>query len=198
MRRCQIKGALGCRVEGRRGKGRKVTLLELKAKSFAAKWHYGQIRKYTNEPYIVHPAVVAELVRSVPHTAEMICAAWMHDTVEDTGATLAEIEDIFGTDIAGLVEMLTDVSQPKDGNRAARKRIDFEHTAKASPAAKTIKLADLIDNTRSIVVHDPGFARTYLAEKRRLLEVLAEGDATLWVEAKRLVKGGGITCKKLP
>jgi hypothetical protein len=80
--------------------------------------------------------------------------------------------------------MLTDVSRPEDGNRAARKAIDLAHTAKASPAAKTIKLADLIDNTRSIVERDPDFAKVYLQEKARLLEVLQEGDPTLMAMAR--------------
>jgi len=164
-----------------------VLLLELKAKSFATRWHHGQVRKCTGDPYITHPAAVVDLVRSVPHSLGMLCAAWMHDTVEDTGASLDVILDIFGANVASMVEMMTDVSRPTDGNRAIRKRIDLEHTAKASPEAKTIKLADLIDNTRSIVARDPGFARVYLKEKQRLLEVLTEGDATLWTEAKRLV-----------
>ena len=53
----------------------------------------------------------------------------------------------------------------------------------ATPEAKTIKLADLIDNTKSIVEHDPRFAKVYLEEKRLLLEVLKDGDETLWQQA---------------
>ena len=115
----------------------------------------------------------------MPHTPEMLAAAWLHDTVEDTGVSLGLIEAEFGPEVADMVEMLTDVSHANDGLRAHRKRIDREHTAKASPAAKTIKLADLIDNTRSIVERDPKFAEVYLKEKRLLLDVLTEGDATL-------------------
>jgi len=66
-----------------------MTDLELKAKAFATKCHEDikQVRKYTGEPYINHPAAVVEIVRSVPHTEAMLCAAWLHDTVEDTNAT---------------------------------------------------------------------------------------------------------------
>lgn len=155
--------------------------MEQRAKDFAT-YHHGIIvhrRKYTGDPYITHPAAVVELVRSVPHTEAMICAAWLHDTVEDTQATLDEIDLVFGGTVAALVEMLTDVSRPGDGNRVVRKAIDREHTARASPAAKTIKLADLIDNTKSIAANDPKFAAVYLAEKALLLEVLTEGDAVL-------------------
>jgi (p)ppGpp synthase/HD superfamily hydrolase len=94
----------------------------------------------------------------------------------------------FGKQVAALVADLTDVSRFEDGNRQARKCIDREHTAKASPDAKTIKLADLIDNTRSIVAHDPDFAKVYLGEKRQLLKVLREGDPVLWKLAFDLVE----------
>lgn len=159
-----------------------MTSLEKKAKAFATKCHEDvkQVRKYTGEPYINHPAAVVELVRSVPHTEAMLCAAWLHDTVEDANATIGDIEREFGADIAELVESLTDVSKPTDGNRKIRKAIDREHTAKASPQAKTIKLADLIDNTKTIVAFDPEFAKVYLAEKRLLLDVLGDGDKTLF------------------
>ena len=159
-----------------------MTDLELKAKVFATKYHADikQVRKYTGEPYINHPAAVVEIVRSVPHTEAMLCAAWLHDTVEDTNATIDDIKREFGAEIAELVESLTDVSQQTDGNRKIRKAIDREHTAKASPQAKSIKLADLIDNTKTIVAFDPEFAKVYLAEKRLLLDVLGEGDKTLF------------------
>lgn len=159
--------------------------LEAKAQAFAGHYHgiIDQRRKYTGEPYIVHPAAVVGIVRTVPHTEEMLAAAWLHDTVEDTPATIEEVRRTFGRAVAGLVEMLTNVSRPEDGNRAKRKAIDLAHLAKASPEAKTIKLADLIDNTSSIVARDPAFARVYLSEKAKLLEVLREGDALLWEHA---------------
>lgn len=74
------------------------------------------------------------------------------------------------------------------GNRKVRKEVDRQHIAKASPRAKTIKLADLIHNTENIVANDKGFAKVYLAEKRLLLEVLTEGDVTLWNRAKNLLE----------
>lgn len=163
--------------------------MEALARQFATLAHekVGQRRKYTGEPYIVHPTEVVEIVRSVPHTEAMLHAAWCHDTLEDTEATITEIEALLGAEVASLVEMLTDVSKPEDGNRAVRKAIDREHLAKASPAAKTIKLADLISNSRSILQHDPKFAAVYLEEKRLLLEVLKDGDPTLWSQAYAIV-----------
>lgn len=120
----------------------------------------------------------------------MVCAAWLHDTVEDCGVQYQAIQCVLGENVAELVEMLTDVSQPNDGNRAARKAIDRAHTAQASSRAKTIKLADLIDNSRSIIASDPEFARIYLNEKRLLLEVLGDGDVTLFAIASKIVANG--------
>ena len=164
-----------------------MTDLESRARTFAEIAHGDQKRKYTGEPYVTHPGAVADLVRSVPHTEEMIAAAWLHDVVEDTQVTLERVREEFGDVVADLVADLTDVSKPENGNRRVRKAIDREHTAAASPQAKTIKLADLIDNSRSIVQHDPDFAKVYLTEKALLLEVLKDGDPTLWAKAFRNV-----------
>ena len=158
----------------------------------------GQKRKYTGEDYYWHPMEVANLVRehasgSVGLRNVMIAAALLHDVVEDTPVTLEIVEQVFGAGVAELVDQLTDVSKPEDGNRAARKAIDLAHTAKASPEAKTIKLADLISNTRSIRQHDPVFAVTYLAEKRALLEVLKEGDPALYKMAYDLAYADVVT-----
>ena len=164
-----------------------------KAARFASLHHaaVGQVRKYKYDPYIVHPASVAKIVASVSDNEAMIAAAWLHDTVEDTTATIEDIRAEFGKEISILVEMLTDVSVPSDGNRAKRKSIDRNHTALASPAAKTIKLADLIDNSSSIIEHDPKFAKVYLEEKRLLLEVLTQGDKSLWNQAKSVLDQWG-------
>lgn len=160
-----------------------------RARVFATAAHAAvkQVRKYTFEPYIVHPTEVANIVATVPHTDVMVAAAYLHDTVEDTGVSIVDIQVEFGNEVASLVSWLTDVSKPEQGNRAVRKAIDREHTAMAPAAAQTVKLADLIANSRSILAHDPAFAKTYLAEKRMLLEVLTRGDATLMAEARRIV-----------
>ena len=161
-----------------------------KARQFAKQAHesIGQRRKYTNEPYIVHPKAVAGLVAGVTDDEAMICAAWLHDVVEDTPVSIRQIETGFGDDIAALVSDLTDVSGPHHGNREARKLIDLKHTQAASARAKTVKLADLIDNTASITLYDPDFARIYMAEKKRLLGVLREGDEVLFEMAMEIVE----------
>lgn len=163
--------------------------LELKAKHFAYGAHtgIGQVRKYTLEPYIIHPFAVAALVMSVAgSTSEMIAAAYLHDVVEDTEVTSVKIHEEFGHIIGVMVDMLTNV--PKSmGNRAVRKQMDLERLAAAGPEVQTVKLADLIDNSKDILQHDPSFARVYLEEKKALLEVLTDGDPTLYRLANEYV-----------
>ena len=74
-----------------------------KAIQFATKAHEGQTRKYTGEPYIVHPLSVMEIVKTVDHTEEMLMAAVLHDTVEDTDVTLQDIDREFGPVVACLL-----------------------------------------------------------------------------------------------
>lgn len=161
-----------------------------RARYYATEAHQriDQRRKYTNQPYEVHLKSVARLVESVTDDQEMIAAAWLHDTVEDTQATIEDIEREFGRGVSRLVADLTDVSKAGDGNRAQRKAIDLAHTATASERAKTIKLADLIDNCRDICKHDQGFGRVYLGEARALMEKLREGDARLYRQAERTIE----------
>lgn len=155
----------------------------LAAVEFAERAHRGQVRKYTGEPYIVHPLEVAQLVASVGVAEDVVVAALFHDLVEDTTVTLALIRRAFGDAVAALVHEVTDVSRKEHGNREARKALDRAHLANASPSAMTIKLADLISNTQSITTHDPDFAAVYMREKEPLLPLLAGGNAALYARA---------------
>jgi len=156
--------------------------------SFAEKAHEGQKRKYTGEPYINHPVEVAQIVASVTDDCETICAAFLHDVIEDCGVTKRKLIDAgLGFGIAQMVAELSDVSVLTDGNRATRKAIDRYHTAKASNRAKTVKLADLISNSKSIIEHGGKFAGIYMEEKKLLLGVLVGGDEKLMAECKNIV-----------
>jgi len=163
------------------------------AEIFATSAHAAidQRRKYTNDPYIVHPAAVVAILRSVNADATSRAAAWLHDVVEDTQVTLLNIIEQFGMEVANLVWWLTDTFIPEPGMTRAERKANYRfHLAAAPAAAKTIKLADLIDNTFTIVQHDKKFAKVYLAEKAELLEVLRDGDARLWERAKQLLDDG--------
>jgi len=153
------------------------------ALGFARCAHRKQQRKYTGEPYVTHCENVAKIVASYTSDPEVIAAAALHDVLEDTDVTAEEMRVAFGDRVTALVLEVTDVSRPGDGNREARKKLDREHVAKSSPEGATIKLADLIDNTSSIVQYDKGFARSYLREKELLLEVLKHGNTELWARA---------------
>jgi guanosine-3',5'-bis(diphosphate) 3'-pyrophosphohydrolase len=141
----------------------------------------------SGEDYITHLAAVASIVEAVEHTPEMLAAAWLHDVVEDTKTSIEDIRLLFGAAIANFVDQLTDVSRSFDGNRARRKGLDRAHLANASQEAQTIKLADLIDNSRSIMANDPVFADVYLREKAELLEVMTGGNPQLRDRANLLI-----------
>lgn len=162
----------------------------------AAHCEIGQKRKYTGDPYIYHPKNVAYLVKIIGGTDEMISAAYLHDVLEDVAPKCHLFNDeailkIFGMEILNLVCWVTDISKPEDGNREERKRIDREHIAKAPADAKTIKLADLIDNSLTICEHDMNFAKVYLKEKRLLLNVLKDGNKNLWYIADGILVSNG-------
>jgi (p)ppGpp synthase/HD superfamily hydrolase len=167
-----------------------MTTLEERAYIFAMAAHeaVGQMRKYTNEPYIVHPMEVASIVKTVPHTDEMVAAAYLHDVVEDTGVSIATILHVFGPVVAEYVHLLTDPPKGDSGlNRKARKALCCDRLANAPAEVQTVKFADFISNTGSIVQHDPSFGRVYLEEKRMFLEAMTKGDATLRARASAIV-----------
>jgi (p)ppGpp synthase/HD superfamily hydrolase len=157
------------------------------AVAFAAAAHAGQLRKYGGRPYIEHPLAVARMTSRFVHDEDMLLAAVLHDTVEDTPVTVDDVARAFGAPVAALVAHLTDVSRPSDGNRATRKQCDRVHTAAASPRAKTVKLMDLVHNGASIVRHDDRFAVHFLREMEVLLEVLQDAsDPAAWAFAHRM------------
>lgn len=168
----------------------------IRARDYATHAHVmiNHTRKYTGQPYQIHLKSVVQILKQVDHDSAMIAAAWLHDTVEDTEATHHQIEAEFGKDVAALVYQLTDISRPGDGNRAHRKAMDRAHLAEAGKRAKTIKLADLIDNTRDICRHDEKFARIYVLEVAALLEVLKGGDEQLYSQAQKALSK---CCNKL-
>jgi (p)ppGpp synthase/HD superfamily hydrolase len=150
------------------------------AKTFAIAAHaaVGQKRKYTGEPYHVHCMEVAWTC---------LDAQFPDHVVEDTKVERETLKTLFGEATAQLVEEVTDVSRPEDGNRAARKAIDREHLSKASYYGKTIKLADMLSNSKDIADHDPKFARTYLPEMVLLLPSLEGGNRILFERASAQV-----------
>lgn len=147
-----------------------------KALAYAQEKHKDQVRKYTGEPYINHCLeVVAILEKHGINTEVAKMAAILHDTVEDTDATFGEIEKKFGPLVRNLVFYLTNIVGHDQGNRATRFELNVQHIVNSPyPLSLLIKCADLISNTKSIVERDPKFAKVYLAEKRALLQAMAD------------------------
>lgn len=158
------------------------------ATGFATCAHRKQKRKYTGEPYINHPVAVMGLLSEYTDDIEIMQAGLLHDVIEDTDVTYHELVETFGERVARLVLEVTDASTLADGNREARKAVDRAHLARSSPAGATIKLADLIDNTRTIVKYDPDFAVVYLKEKEQLLKVLTHGHQGLFQRALMVLR----------
>ncbi len=155
---------------------------------FAAIAHQGQTRKYTGEPYIVHPIAVANKVAEIGGSMEMQAAAYLHDVLEDTDVSVDELgQFLFCTvaikdsaeDILDMVIDLTDVFESAkypDLNRKTRKAKEADRLSRASADAQTVKYCDLFDNTLSITEYDPKFSKVYLKEKAVLLEAMKDGD----------------------
>lgn len=169
-----------------------MSALEKRASEFANAAHYRTgDRLPSRGHFILHPGAVANLVRTVPHTDEMLCAAWLHDTVRCTTVTPEQIAAAFGAQVAELVAMVTRVPRRCDGGRAMRHRLDVLHAAQANPSAQTIKLAELIDTAITVSVWYPAhMAPVFLAEKAELLHALPHAAPLLRVTAEQTL----LTC----
>lgn len=168
--------------------------LEREAARFAAEMHKDQKRKFVlpgeDDRYILHPAAVADIVRSVTDNPEMLAAAWLHDVVEDCQVPFTAITQRFGFRVHDLVEMLTDVAVPADGNRKARMEKNRLHTLKADADGQTVKCADMIHNMYRVYVVAPKFAPTFCKEMSAVLDGLTQANQTL-VEFRRKMAGDG-------
>jgi GTP diphosphokinase / guanosine-3',5'-bis(diphosphate) 3'-diphosphatase len=148
----------------------------LRALEFAARKHRDQRRKDQEaSPYINHPIQVSSLLAHDGGVRDLstLCAAILHDTVEDTETSLEELVEQFGAEIAGLVAEVTD---DKSLDKARRKQLQIEHAPELSAKAKLVKLADKICNLRDMASSPP--ASWSLERKREYFD---------W--AKRVVDG---------
>jgi len=142
--------------------------LILKALEFAALKHRDQRRKDAlASPYINHPIALANVLTREGGVSDpvVLAAALLHDTVEDTQTTPAELRETFGDRIAGIVEEVTD---DKNLPKTERKRLQVERAAHISREAKLVKLADKICNVRDVANHPP--AKWDLTRRREYFE----------------------------
>jgi guanosine-3',5'-bis(diphosphate) 3'-pyrophosphohydrolase len=130
-----------------------TTLTLARADAFAAGAHSGQTRKCGVIPYIVHPRGVRVLLEQAGIThSPTLAAALLHDTVEDTPVTSAQVEQEFGSEIAGIVAELTD---DMGMTREARHALQAQHASTMSIPASCIKLADRTYNLRDFYSQKP-------------------------------------------
>lgn len=174
--------------------------IAFEAMQFAGHVHRDQQRKYTGEPYAGHLAEVAGIVATVAgadfdfgfssnvewRIDQIIATSWLHDCMEDQGVTVHQLAGLFGVTVMNGVLLLSDLEQ---GNRAERKAASRARLAAAPAWVQTIKCADLISNTSSIVKHDPKFAAVYVEEKRLLLDVMTQADPRLLAMAREQIGG---------
>lgn len=127
----------------------------LRALAFAAHKHRDQRRKDSGaSPYINHPIALANILCNEAgiNDVDVLCAALLHDTVEDTDTSVDELLRQFGPTVARIV---MDVTDDKTRPKAERKQAQIEHAADACAQAKLVKLADKIANLRDIVDQPP-------------------------------------------
>ena len=165
----------------------------LGAALFAAEKHAAQRRKgAAGEPYINHLLEVAHLIatHADPADTNLVIAGLLHDTIEDTGVTAAELEERFGPDVAGLVREVTDdKSLPKE----TRKALQVQNAPHKSRRAQVIKLADKISNLRAILEEPPaGWSferkRQYFDWAKQVVDGLRAPNAQLKAEFDRLYR----------
>jgi guanosine-3',5'-bis(diphosphate) 3'-pyrophosphohydrolase len=160
------------------------TTLILRAAAFAARKHRDQRRKDAEaSPYINHPLELARVLAEVGGVtdAATLCAALLHDTIEDTATTAEELMREFGPEIAAIVAEVTD---NKTLPKAERKRQQIEHAATISDAAKRVKLADKICNLTDVASAPPADwslerRREYFDWARQVIDRLRGVDARL-------------------
>jgi guanosine-3',5'-bis(diphosphate) 3'-pyrophosphohydrolase len=127
----------------------------IKAASFAADKHRKQRRKDADaSPHMNHPIALADLLANQGGVSDpgVLCAALLHDTIEDTDTTPEELRAAFGDEIADVVLEVTD---DKTLAKKLRKQLQIEHARHASPRAKLVKLADKICNLRDLAATPP-------------------------------------------
>ena len=167
----------------------------LDATRFASAKHLRQKRKNRERtPYIHHPVEVAFHLSGVGGVddEDVLIAALLHDTVEDTDTTREELVERFGENVAGLVMECTD---DKRLPKAERKRLQIVNAPTKSAGAKQIKLADTTCNLRDILADppegwDPDRRRAYFDWARRVFEGLFGVNEALDAEARRIVAEG--------
>lgn len=167
------------------------------ARVLAEKAHIGQTRKFTGEPYIVHPVQIHTEVHNFlsdygqsSSETTMECAALLHDVLEDCPhISEQEIVDATDADVLALVKELTNPSKNSKASRAVRKQMDRDHLQHVSWEAKVIKLIDRTCNLGDMAqCPDNNFVRLYASESKLLLECLKGTNSVLEDQLQEMIR----------
>jgi (p)ppGpp synthase/HD superfamily hydrolase len=154
--------------------------LIMKAAAFAREAHKGQMRKYTGEAYVTHPArVAASIMLLTDATEEDVAIGWLHDVLEDTSITFPQLEEVFGFAVASGVRWLTNPSKESKLPRSDRKALDRRQLSLAPDMIKRIKTLDRIDNLMGMAEAPESFRKKYAQESRLLAEIVGAADPGL-------------------
>lgn len=172
----------------------RLTTQQLRLLAFVKLKHKGQKRKYTGEDYYTHPLAVAHILDNgvcyrIGYGTEI---AFCHDLFEDTDCTPGELLDflysigyalrgchIIVDGVIALTDVYTHEAYPRY-NRKKRKKLEAQRLGTIKPDYQTIKYADLLHNSDSIMANDREFASVYLQEKKEILEIMKWGDKHLY------------------
>ncbi|HEY7902150.1 MAG: HD domain-containing protein [Burkholderiales bacterium] len=176
--------------------------LLLKAVAFAAEKHRDQRRKDADaSPYINHPIELASLLKQQGIAdITVLCAALLHDTIEDTNTTDDELQREFGDSITAVVREVTD---DKTLHKSDRKRLQIERARSLSNRARLVKLADKICNLRDIVASPPANwprqrKEEYFAWAKNVIDGLRGAHQGLEALFDAVHADGLATVRKLP
>ena len=157
---------------------------------FAVDAHAGTERRGKGFPYVIHVLEAMSIVATMTSDPELLAAAALHDTVEDTDVTLDRIREVFGARVASLVETETDIQLSEDGRQKTwreRKQAAIDRLAATSREAKMVALGDKLSNMRAIardyrvkgdalwhIFHAPGGRADHAWHYRGLASSLSE------------------------
>ena len=157
-----------------------------RAYDFAAKAHAGQTRK-SGEPYVTHPLAVAHVITELKLDTASICAGLLHDAVEDTSATVEQLTELFGKEIAFLVDGVTKLGKLPYSTREEQQAENFRKMLLAMARdirVILVKLCDRLDNMRSLHHLPPEKQERIAAETMQIYAPLANRLGIQWVKVE--------------
>lgn len=180
----------------RKHSGKRYNALVKTAFFFSAGAHSEQVRKFSGLPYVIHPVHVACIVaKYVPSASpELLAACILHDTIEDTPVDYETVAELFGTEVADLVDEVTKRDfLYDDATKPELKEFERIRLATVSPQAQTLKCGDMLSNTRSMRTENPDRFATYVLENRRLFDTITDADPVLRERVERMFSEMGVS-----